>query len=104
MAGVGGQARPVNDILLDLSDRFSKLDRPTANNLGKMMGIDQDTLNLLLLGRKEVELTIKRQKEHNAVTKAQAEESAKLQKSLISLRQGFHGPGARSVATGLAGD
>lgn len=89
MAGVGGQARPVNDILLDLSDRFSKLDRPTANNLGKMMGIDQDTLNLLLLGRKEVELTIKRQKEHNAVTKAQAEESAKLQKSLIALRQGF---------------
>lgn len=89
MAGVDGKARPVNAILLDLSERFEHMDRPTANNIGKMIGIDQDTLNLLLQGRRELELTLKRQKEYNAVTKAQAEESAKLQRSMIGLRQSF---------------
>jgi hypothetical protein len=88
-AGVDGKARPVNDILLDLAERFSHLDRPTANNLGKMMGIDQDTLNLLLQGRREVEAMISRQKQFNAVSKAQAEESAKLQRSIIGLKQSF---------------
>lgn len=89
MSNAAGAARPVDDILLDLADKFSHLDRPTANNLGHMMGIDQDTLNLLLQGRREVELTIKRQKEYNAVSKAQAEESAKLQKAIVGLRQGW---------------
>lgn len=89
MTDAGGKARPVNQILLDLSERFSHMDRPTANNFAKMLGLDQDTTNLLLKGRGEVELMIKRQKEYNAVTKAQAEESAKLQKSMIDLRQSF---------------
>jgi hypothetical protein len=79
----------VDEILLDLAERFSHMDRTTANNMGRMMGIDQDTLNLLLQGRREVELTIKRQKEYNAVTKAQAEESSKLQRSMVDLRQSF---------------
>lgn len=89
MAGLGGKARPVTDILLDLSDRFSKMDRPTANNMGRMMGIDQGTMNLLLMGRRELELTTQRQKEHNAVTAQQAEEATKLQRSLVASRQGF---------------
>ena len=89
LSTVDGKARPVNDILLDLAERFSHLDQPTANNLGKMMGIDQDTLNLLHQGRTEVELMIKRQKEFNAVSKAQAEESVKLQRSIIGLKQSF---------------
>ena len=93
MAGVGGVARPVNDILLDLAGSFSKMDRTTANNMGKMMGIDQDTLNLLLQGRQAVELMIKRQKETNAVTKEQAEQSAKLQKQMIGLKQNFEAVG-----------
>lgn len=90
---VGKQARPVDDILLDLADRFSGMDRTSANNMGRMMGLDQDTLNLLLRGRQEVELTIKRQKEYNAVTKAQAEESSKLQRSMADLRQSFAATG-----------
>jgi hypothetical protein len=89
MSTVGGQARPVDEILLDLSERFSHMDRTTANNMGRMMGIDQDTMNLLLKGRTEVELTLKRQKEYNAVTKEQAEESSKLQRSMVDLKQSF---------------
>ena len=89
LADVNGKARPVTDILLELSDRFSRMDRTTANNLGRMMGIDQGTLNLLLQGRKELELEIKRQKEQNAVTKAQAEEAVKLQRAIVNIKQTF---------------
>ena len=83
----GQKVRPVDEILLDLADRFSKLDRTQANNLGGLIGIDQDTLNLLLQGRQAVELQIKRQKEHNAVTKAEAEQDAKWQRQIVDLNQ-----------------
>jgi hypothetical protein len=89
LADVHGKARPVDDILLDLSGRFSKMDRTTANNMGRMMGIDPDTMNLLLMGRKELELTIARQKEHNAVTAKQAEQAVKLQKAIVDTKQTF---------------
>jgi flagellum-specific peptidoglycan hydrolase FlgJ len=89
MATVTGQARPVDEILLDLSDRFSKMDRTTANNMGRMMGIDQGTMNLLLKGRKELELTIARQKESTAVTEAQAEAAQKLQTQIVDIKQKF---------------
>ncbi len=84
-----GKARPVNSLLLELSDRFSKMDRTTANNLGRMMGIDQGTMQLLLAGRSEVELMIARQKEYGAVTKQQAEESSRLRAAMVSSRQSF---------------
>lgn len=89
MADAAGKARPVNDILLDLADRFERMDRPTANNMGRMMGIDQGTMQLLLKGRAEVEATIRKQKEHGAVTKAQAEQASRLQKVMIDGRQQF---------------
>ena len=93
LAGVNGQARPVTDILLDLADRFSHMDRTEANNLGRMMGIDQGTMNLLLQGRKELELEIKRQKEQTAVTKAQAEQAQKFQTEIVGLKQRFQALG-----------
>ena len=52
--------------MLDLSERFSRMDRTTANNMGRMMGLDQGTMNLLLKGRAEVETMIRRQKEYGA--------------------------------------
>lgn len=89
LADVNGKARPVNDILLDLSDRFSKMDRTTANNMGRMMGIDQGTMNLLLKGRSEVEMMIKRQKEYGAVSKQQAEEASRLSRAITEGKQSF---------------
>lgn len=98
LATVQGQARPVDEILLDLADRFSRMDRTTANNMGRMMGIDQDTLNLLLQGRREVELMIKRQREQNAVSKEQAAEASKLQRSMIDLKLSFTALGRNLLA------
>lgn len=89
LADTQGKARPVNELLLDLSDRFSKMDRTTANNMGRMMGIDQGTMQLLLKGRSEVELMIKRQKEYGAVTKQQAEESSRLKLAMTESKQSF---------------
>lgn len=89
LADTQGKARPVNDLLLDLADRFSKMDRTTANNMGRMMGIDQGTMQLLLKGRSEVELMIRRQKEYGAVTKQQAEEASRLRNAMVASRQSF---------------
>lgn len=89
LADAQGKARPANDLLLELADRFSRMDRTTANNMGRMMGIDQGTMNLLLKGRGEVELLIKRQKEYGAVSKQQAEEASRLQRAMVESRQSF---------------
>lgn len=93
LADVNGKARPVTDILLDLSDRFSHMDRTAANNLGRMMGIDQGTMNLLLQGRKELELEIARQKEQTAVTKEQAAQAQKFQTQIAGIKQQFQALG-----------
>lgn len=89
LADTQGKAKPVNDLLLELSDRFGKMDRTTANNMGRMMGLDQGTMQLLLKGRSEVELMIKRQKEFGAVTKKQAEESSRMRAAMVESRQSF---------------
>lgn len=89
MTDAEGKARPVSDILLDLSDRFSSMPRTTANNMGRMMGIDQGTMYLLLKGRTEIETIIARQKEYNAVTKQQAEQASRLRLMIVENTQSF---------------
>lgn len=98
LADAAGKARPVSDIMLDLSDRFSRMDRTTANNMGRMMGIDQGTMNLLLKGRSEVELLIKRQRENNAVNKQQAEEATRLKTAIVEVRQNFEAFGRKILS------
>lgn len=98
MADAAGRARPLDDVLLDLSDRFSGMDRVTANNFGKMMGIDQGTMNLLLQGRKAVEEQIRKQKELHLVTAQDAEQSRKLREAWITLRQEAESLGRSFVA------
>jgi len=89
IADVHGKARPVDDLLLDLSSRFAGMDRTTANNMGRAMGIDQGTMHLLLKGRAEVELMIKRQKEYGAVSKKQAEEASRMRENIVRTKQEF---------------
>lgn len=96
LADVNGKAKPVTEVLLELADRFAGMDRTTANNMSRMMGIDQGTTNLLLKGRSELELLIKRQTDLAVVSKRQAEESAKLQEQFVKSRQTFEAWG-RSI-------
>lgn len=101
IADASGKARSGNDVLLDLADRFSKMDRTTANNMGRMMGIDQGTMNLLLKGRKEVELMVARQKEYGAVTKQQAEESSRLKLAMTESKQSFEAFGRELLSAAM---
>ena len=101
IADASGKARSGSDVLLDLSDRFSKMDRTTANNMGRMMGIDQGTMNLLLKGRSEVELMIKRQKDYGAVTKQQAEESSRLKLAMTESKQSFEAFGRELLSAAM---
>lgn len=87
LADVSGKAKPVSTVLLELADRFSRMDRTTANNMGRMFGIDQGTMNLLLQGRGAVEEVIRKQKEFTVTTKQQAEEAQKLYQAFTLLRQ-----------------
>jgi hypothetical protein len=95
MADAQGKAKPVDEILLSLADKFARMDRPTANNMGKMMGIDPGTMNLLLRGRGEVEMMIRRQKEYTAVTKNQAEAATRVRELIVKSRQDFEAFGRR---------
>ena len=56
-----GKARDLDSIMLDLSDRFAKMDRVQAYNLAKSMGLDDGTINTLMLGRAEMEKMLEMQ-------------------------------------------
>lgn len=57
-----GKARDLDSIILDLADRFSKMDRVQAYNLAKSMGLDDGTINTLMLGRAEMEKMLEMQR------------------------------------------
>jgi len=101
LADVNGKAKPVSTILLELADRFSGMDRTTANNMGRMFGIDQGTMNLLLQGRGAVEDVIRKQKEFTVTTKQQAEEAQRLYQAFTSLRQGTHAFGTSLLSDAI---
>lgn len=50
-----GELRSLDDVMLDLADSLSKMDRPQAFTIAQGLGLDDGTINMLLQGRKEVE-------------------------------------------------
>lgn len=92
LADVHGNALPVTKVLEEIGQSLMQRNggnRQNAFNMGRMMGIDPGTLNLILKSRTEVELALKRQKEYNAVTNEEAEESLKLKTAMIGVQQSF---------------
>jgi hypothetical protein len=55
MVDAQGKARKTDDVMLDLADSFSKMDREQAFSIASKMGIDEGTFNTLVQGRKEME-------------------------------------------------
>ncbi len=78
MLDASGKARPLNNIMLDLADKFSGMDRQQAYNMAKMMGIDDGTFNLLVQGRQEVEKMLAMQAKLYHSNKQDIENSRKL--------------------------
>lgn len=87
IADANGHALGLDQILLQLADSFSRIDRTKAYNIAKMMGLDEGTINLLISGRKAVEDNIKRQKEFGTVTKEDGERAIAFRNALSDLRQ-----------------
>lgn len=89
MAGVGGKARTVTDELLDMASFAEGKDRPTMHNIFAAMGIDEGTINLLLTGRKELEITLARQKAYGDQLAKLTPAAARFQDSIVGLKQQF---------------
>lgn len=77
VSDTNGKAKPLESILGDIGDKLNKLpNRQDAFNIGRNLGIDDGTINLLLKGRTEVERLLASQKAYSA---ADAESARKAQ-------------------------
>lgn len=66
LADANGKARPLESILADIGDKLNALpNRQNAFNIGRSLGIDDGTINLLLKGRTEVERLLASQKAYS---------------------------------------
>ena len=73
-----GKARKLDDVMLDLADRFSTMDRTKAYTLAQQMGIDEGTFNTLSRGRAEMQRMLDIQREMYHSSEADIENSRKL--------------------------
>lgn len=91
MTDAYGKALPVNELLMNIGQALLNKtpDRQTAFNMGRMMGIDEGTLNLILRERKEVELLLAQQKEYAETVSKFTPEASKLNRMLIESKQAF---------------
>lgn len=66
VSDTNGKAKPLEQILGDIGDKLNKLpNRQDAFNIGRNLGIDDGTINLLLKGRSEVEKLLASQKAYS---------------------------------------
>ncbi len=75
-----GRMRDMGEVLLDLSDKFSKMDPARAKAFGDAMGISPGMLNLLIQGRKEVQAQLEMGKKY-APTQKDVDAAQHLQRS-----------------------
>ena len=91
MTDAYGKALPVSELLMNMGQALlaKTPNRQTAFNMGRMMGIDADTLNLILRERKEVELLLKQQKEYADAMNKFAPSASKLNRMMVEGKQAF---------------
>ena len=77
MLDSSGKARQLDDVMLDLADRMSGMDRQQAYNLAQQMGMDDGTFNTLVRGRGEMERLLQLQREIYQSSEADIENSRK---------------------------
>ena len=87
MVGANGKLKDTNDVMLDLADSFSKMDREQAFSIASKMGIDEGTFNTLVQGRKEMEKMIEYQKTMYQSSEAELQVSRDLAKNRALLGQ-----------------
>lgn len=71
--------------LLNLAEQAERLGKERFEQKAKELELDEDTIEVLLQGRKELEMHLKRQKELGVYTKEDAEQSKKFKQALSDL-------------------
>lgn len=67
VADANGKAKPLEDILTDIGDKLNALpNKSDAFNIGRNLGIDDGTINLLMKGRNEVSRLLAAQQGYSA--------------------------------------
>ncbi|CAL1778295.1 hypothetical protein BRC2024_OQYPJBKP_CDS_0066 [Acinetobacter phage vB_AbaM_Highwayman] len=82
MVDAQGKLRKTDDVMLDLADSFSKMDREQAFSIASKMGIDEGTFNTLVQGRKEMEKML----EYQSKMYKSSEEELKVSRQLAQNR------------------
>nr|WP_276552525.1 transglycosylase SLT domain-containing protein [Xenorhabdus indica] len=86
-----GKIRKLDDILLDMADSMSQMERPQAYNIGKSMGLDDGTINTLLEGREAIQKRLDAQKNIVISTKEELELNRQLREQNSVLSQQWEG-------------
>ncbi|MEN6587308.1 MAG: phage tail tip lysozyme, partial [Sulfuricella sp.] len=91
LADVRGKALPMNEVLINIGQALKERtpNRQSAFNMGRMMGIDADTLNLILEGRDAVNSMLKSQEAYAAAMAKLSPESRKLNALMTESKQSF---------------
>ena len=87
MVDAQGELRKTDDVMLDLADSFSKMDREQAFSLASKMGIDEGTFNTLVQGRKEMEKMLEYQSKMYKSSEEELKTSRELAKNRALLGQ-----------------
>lgn len=81
-----GKVRQLDDVMLDLSDSLSRMDRKQAYSIGAAMGLDEGTLNTLLQGRDAMQeiLAIQKSMYHSSEQELEASRELSRQQAILS--------------------
>ena len=85
MVDAQGKVRDTNEVLLDVADSFSKMDREQAALMGQKMGFDEGTINTLLQGRDAMQEMVDYHKQMYTSNKQELEASRKLSENQAKL-------------------
>lgn len=86
-----GNIRKLEEIMLELADKFSKMDRGTALVMAQGLGIDKETFNTLAQGKEAYQEMLAYQSKIYKSNQDDIETSKKLNKSVSMLNQQFDG-------------
>ena len=85
MVDAQGKVRGTNDVMLDLADSMSKMDREQAFLMGQKLGFDEGTINTLLQGRDAMQEMVDYHKQMYTSNKQELEASRKLSENQAKL-------------------
>lgn len=82
IVNTNGKLKDTNEVMLELADSFSRMDREQAFSIASDMGIDEGTFNTLVQGRKEMEKML----EYQSKMYKSSEEELKASRALAQNR------------------